>query len=397
MIAYHRYLELCGSADSDDRGQAAHLAAMAFLEHDGPADEQAALYAALINFLDDSSVKVRAALAYGLLHSPQAPRPVIVSLLHDAPVIARAVAQYSPVLIDADLLGVVRQGPSDMRWAISMRETVSPRLAEALVACGEKPLTLRLLQRSDITLSSATLVALTEVYGQDPVLRGALLARDDLPAASRLALVEIVTQALRQARIVKGAIAAPRLERLLREAGDTAVTGIGEKTRDPDYAADLVARGRISLRMLLHAVVNGHVLFFAACLSELAEMPSEKVFSILNSGGRPALNALLSRCGLTEGVRNALARLIGHARTADLGDDCAARHFAVTALTQELLLDHGGTIPPDLEDVFAYLNEQNIILARRAARGVMAGFVERSPSAALPAGPEAAMRRLPAA
>ena len=75
-----------------------------------------------------------------------------------------------------------------------------------------------------------------------------------------------------------------------------------------------------------------------------------------------------------------LARLIAHARAADLADDLAARHFVVTALTEELIADHRGDIPLDLEEAFAYLSEQNVILARRAARGVMAGF------AATPAG-----------
>ncbi len=63
------FVQLSQSSDSEERGSAAHLAAMAYLNHPGPADEQAALYASLIDFLDDPSVKVRAALAYGLLHA----------------------------------------------------------------------------------------------------------------------------------------------------------------------------------------------------------------------------------------------------------------------------------------------------------------------------------------
>ena len=98
-----------------------------------------------------------------------------------------------------------------------------------------------------------------------------------------------------------------------------------------------------------------------------------------------ALNALFVRCGLNEAVRNMLARLISHARAADLADDLAARHFVVTALTEELIADHRGNIPPELEEAFTYLSEQNVILARRAARGVMAGF------AATPGGTELAL------
>jgi uncharacterized protein (DUF2336 family) len=211
----------------------------------------------------------------------------------------------------------------------------------------------------------------------DAQLRGLLLERADLPASARLLLVEAAVEHLRRARIVKGAIAAPRLERLLRDAMDTALTAIGETEAEADstpFAAELVESEKLSARVMLHAVVNGHVLFFADCLATLASAPREKVFSLLETGSRPALNALLVRCGLSQGVCNLIARLIFHARAADLADDVAARHFVVTALTEELIVEHEGVIPHDLEDAFAYLSEQNVILARRAARGVMSAF-----------------------
>ncbi len=65
MVAYQDFVALSQSRDSEERGQAAHLAAMAYLNHYGPADEHAALYAALIGFLDDPSVKLYGAEAGG--------------------------------------------------------------------------------------------------------------------------------------------------------------------------------------------------------------------------------------------------------------------------------------------------------------------------------------------
>ncbi|HTI87262.1 MAG TPA: DUF2336 domain-containing protein, partial [Alphaproteobacteria bacterium] len=168
-----------------------------------------------------------------------------------------------------------------------------------------------------------------------------------------------------------------RLERLLRDCMDTALTVIGEGEAQSDgkaFAAELIENERLSARVMLHAVVNGQVLFFADCIATLAATPREKVFTLLETGSRSALNALLAKCGLGEGVRNLIARLIFHARSADLADDITARHFVVTALTEELIVEHEGVIPPELEDAFAYLSEQNVALARRAARGVMSAF-----------------------
>ncbi len=378
MVAYQDFVTLSQSRDSEERGQAAHLAAMAYLNHYGPADEHAALYAALIGFLDDPSVRVRGALAYGLLHAVEAPRPILLALLNDSPVIARAVIQYSPALVDVDLLSAIRSGDEAMLQAIGTRERLSQRVAEGLIENGGRALLVKLLARPDVPFSGAMLRQVADRDGgEDAELRGLLLARDDLPADARFVLVQAVAAALRGTRIISGAVAPHRLDRLLRDATDTALTSIGEQEaaagRAP-YAADLVESQRISTRVMLHAIVQGHVLFFADCIAQLAETPRDKVFTLLEAGSRAALNALFARCGLSAPVRNMMARLIFHARVADLADDLAARHFVVTALTEELIVDHDGVIPPELEEAFAYLSEQNVILARRAARGVMSAF-----------------------
>ena len=388
MVGYQEFQSLSQSTDSEERGSAAHLSALAYLNHSGPADEQAALYAALIGFLDDPSVKVRAALAYGLLHSPAAPRPIILCLIQDSPVIARAVLQYSPVLIDADLLGLV--GKTDdlaLLLAISQREKLSARLAAALIAREEPQLTLRLLRRHNIAFEPALLGELCLGLGDDAKARGVLLARPDLPAAGRLHLVGKVTVALRECRMVKGSLSPERLGRLLRDGTDTAVAAIGEREAirtAPDYVSALVLSERLNTRILLHAVVTGHVMFFADCLAELAQAPRDKVFALLESGSRVALGALLSRCGLSSSVRDMLVRMVMLARSTDLADDAGARHYVVTVLTEELIAEHEGVIPAELEEAFAYLSEQNIVLARKAARGVMAAFAQEAPQLALP-------------
>ena len=155
MVAYQDFVALSQSADSEARGQAAHLAAQAYLRHSGPADEHAALYAALIGFLDDPSVRVRAALAYGLLHAVEAPRPILLALLQDSEVISRAVAQYSPALIDADLIGLVRKAGPVLLMAVALRERISPRVAQALIDRHERAVMLKLVGRPDIAIPAA--------------------------------------------------------------------------------------------------------------------------------------------------------------------------------------------------------------------------------------------------
>ena len=42
MVAYQDFVALSESGDSEERGMAAHLAALAYLGHEGPAEEHAA-------------------------------------------------------------------------------------------------------------------------------------------------------------------------------------------------------------------------------------------------------------------------------------------------------------------------------------------------------------------
>ncbi|MGN6683386.1 MAG: DUF2336 domain-containing protein, partial [Devosia sp.] len=165
MVAYQDFVALSQSGDSEARGQAAHLAAQAYLRHTGPADEHAALYAALIGFLDDPSVRVRAALAYGLLHTTDAPRPILLALLQDSEVISRAVAQYSPALIDADLIGIARKAGPVMLMALALRERLSPRVAQALIERNERAVTLKLVGRQDVPMPPPLLSALAVGQG----------------------------------------------------------------------------------------------------------------------------------------------------------------------------------------------------------------------------------------
>ncbi|NMA99429.1 MAG: DUF2336 domain-containing protein, partial [Phyllobacteriaceae bacterium] len=313
MIGYQAFADMTQSSDSNERGHAAHLAALAYLDHRGPADEHAALYAALISFLDDPSVKVRAALAYGLLHSSEAPRPIILSLLRDSPIISRAVLQYSPVLVDADLAPIVARGDLAMLMAIAQRARISPRIGAALLARCDHATKLGLLRRDDIAFAAEVLEALATADGHDAPIRGALLARKDLPATARMLLVQRVTESLRECRLVKGSLASDRLTRVLRDGTDTAISAIGEKSAtDPDFVGKLVGSDQINTRLLLHAVVTGHVMFFSVCLAALADVPREKVFTLLENGSRSALNALFQRCGLDTGIASILTQIVLH-------------------------------------------------------------------------------------
>ncbi len=216
------------------------------------------------------------------------------------------------------------------------------------------------------------------------------MKRRELDASSRLQLLENITGDLCRSRLVKGAIGPGRLKRLTRDAIDRATARIGEDQSvagNEDFVRYMGQNERINTRLLLHSLINGQALFFADCIAIVAELPPKKVFALLSKGSRIALNTLFCQCGMDEHLRNLMARLVLHARNANLLNDEAARHFVVTALIEELIIEHDGNIPPRLQEAFRYLDEQNMVLARAAARGVMPAFAKASgPEQNLPYG-----------
>jgi len=381
MISYRDFMALANSPDSADRGQAAHLVASALAAHDGPDAEQAALYAAAMGFLDDPSVKVRAALAYGLLHCDRAPRPLMLALLGDVPVIARAVAQYSPTLIDADLVVVLDDADELMARAIAARVHIGRRIVSLLLERREREVVLALLARHDIAPAAESFVALARRAETDAGLRGVLLRRADLPPRVRLDLAAQVRTALMATRIVKGAIAPRRLNRLMRNGADNTATAIAEtelRAGGQSVLDHLSENDALSTRLMLQSLIAGRIRFFAAAMALLVGLPETRVMSLLENGGRASLMALFERAGLAPALSDLMIRLVLHARMADVGDDLAARYFVVTVVIDELVIEHDGEIPAGLTEAFAYLNEQNVMLARKAARGVMSGFAREA-------------------
>jgi len=265
MVAYQHFIALSNSNNTEHRGEAAHLVATAFIEHDGPQDESAALYASMLGFLDDSSAKVRGSLALALLRSELAPRLIMLSLAKDAPIIARAVVQYSPVLLDVDLIGIANVSESGVLLALSCRENLSEKLIARLALSGDERVIKNLLSRTEMDICADVLENLVQTHGHVAPIRGKLLARRELPASGRLQLVENIKSDLCKNKMVKGAIAAGRLERITRDALDNAASRIGEEQSmagSDKFALYMQEKKRINTRLLLHCVINGQVLFF---------------------------------------------------------------------------------------------------------------------------------------
>src|SRR5207244_3141334 len=112
------------------------------------------------------------------------------------PDIAALVLECSPLLLDADLVDHVGAGESWAQAVIARRSELPRPVAAAIAEVGSAEACLILIERTDADIPLFSLARIVERHGHLAAMREALLAREDLPAASRQALAVKLSSAL---------------------------------------------------------------------------------------------------------------------------------------------------------------------------------------------------------
>jgi uncharacterized protein (DUF2336 family) len=302
VAAFLRWVE---TARTQERVKAANALARAYLKSQMSPEERQAAQVAMTYLLDDPSPQVRLALAEVLAAEPRAPRGLMVSLSEDQPEIASTVILLSPVLTDADLVDIAGRGTVETRALVAARGTVSVGVAAALAEIGDACELEVLLENPGARLTPFTLRRIAERHGRNERIRALLLDRDDLSAGLRQLLVQFVAEALSGSSLVLAAIGSRRIERISREASDSATVAIlsdvhGEELRH--LTEQLRDGGRLTAAFLMHALCAGRTDFFAAAIESISGVEERRVRAILATGRMHAVRALLETSGLSREI-----------------------------------------------------------------------------------------------
>jgi uncharacterized protein (DUF2336 family) len=195
MIVRH-FLQWLRTAPAAKRAEATSALARAYLYSDLSPDDRAASEGALIMSLDDPSPLVRAELARALAFSEFSPPAVILGLAADQPEVASWVLEHSPLLLDADLVDAVATGEAQAQAAIANRAKLPPAVSAAIAEVGTAESCLVLIENPSAAIAPFSLDRIVERFGHLAAIRESLLARADLPAPVRQALVAKLSETL---------------------------------------------------------------------------------------------------------------------------------------------------------------------------------------------------------
>src|SRR3954466_4782884 len=212
-----QFISWIRTAPAGERAEATRSLARAWLISELTAEDRAAAEGALLMLLDDPSALVRQAMAGVFARSTEAPAAIVQALSLDQPSVALPILEHSPLLIDADLVDIVATGDSQMQCAIARRAKLPATICAAIAEVGSAAAALELIENPYAKLPPFSWDRIVERHGHLAAIRESMLVLEDLPAATRLALVAKLSDTLAQFVTARNWVSAERAERIAAE------------------------------------------------------------------------------------------------------------------------------------------------------------------------------------
>jgi uncharacterized protein (DUF2336 family) len=291
------------TAPAGERAEATRSLARAWLISDLSQEDRAGAEGALLMMLDDASPLVRQAMAEVFARSADAPAAIVQALSLDQPSVALPVLEHSPLLIDADLVDIIATGDCEMQCAIARRINLPASVCAAIAEVGTPSAALELIENAYAELAPFSWDRIVERHGHLAAIRESMLVLEDLPAATRVALVAKLSDTLAQFVVGRNWLSADRAVRIAGEARDRSTVNIASRSRGDDMRGlvrHLRATGQLTAGLILRALLSGNLELFDSALAELSGLPQARVSALLHDRGSASLHALLKRAGLPE-------------------------------------------------------------------------------------------------
>lgn len=370
------FLNWVEDASDGPRAAAAGALARVWIQSELDAEDRRMAGAALTFLLDDPCMDVRAALAEGLAASDRAPRHVVLSLAEDVEPIAETVLKSSPLFTEAELVDAAASGSDRIQCAIAARADLSAGVCAALSEVGCEEACLALLANSSAHVLHSSLIRIDERHGDDMAITETLLKRTDLPLVLRHTLLSRLADNLESHPLFAEKVPAHLRGEFLADAADKVSLHLALEASDEDMAEfveHLRDQGVLTTKLLLRAVCCGRLRLFAAALSLLGGIPSDRLRHVLMSVRMSALKAILRKAGLPLRSHQAFLLAIEIARSADADFTKDLSLDQARNLTESLLSEiQDGALGAD-EDVVAFLRRFAVDVARLEARALVKG------------------------
>ncbi|MEJ2376156.1 MAG: DUF2336 domain-containing protein [Pseudolabrys sp.] len=370
-----QFLQWIRYAPPGHRAEATSALARAYLHSDLSADDLAAAEGAMIMLLDDPSPLVRRALADVFASAQKAPRVVVHALTADQPEVAIPVLTHSPLLLEDDLIDLVATGHREAQVAIATRALLPRTLAAAIAEVGCAEACLALLENPDAEITLFSVDRMIERFGHLAPIRENLMARDDLPMATRQALLSKLSQTLAGFVAARQWLGPEHAEYAAREACEKATVALAADTpyeEVGELVQHLRQSGQLTASMILRALLSGNVVLLEEALAELSGVPLERAASYIHDRNISGFRALYAKAGLPDiaypAFREALAAMREGALQGEQGGVGRLKRRMVERVLEACMQEDVGGEGQDMASLLALLRGFAVEAAREEAR-----------------------------
>ena len=296
-----QFLHWLRTAPPGERAEATSALARAYLYSDLSDNDRAAAEGAMIMLLDDPSPLVRQALAAAFAASEAAPPTIVHALASDQPDVASPLLERSPLFLETDLVDAVATGDPARQVAVAGRAGLPPSVSAAIAEVGCAESCLVALENPDAELVSFSLDRIVARHGHLAVIRDVLLARDDLSAPTRQALVAKLSQTLADFVTSREWLAGDRAQKITKEACEKATIAVAADT-DSGEMGPLIRHlrdsGQLTAGLVLRALLSGNLALFEEALAELTGMSLARIVGIVHDRRGFGFRAVYEKAGL---------------------------------------------------------------------------------------------------
>lgn len=294
----------------------------------------------------DLSTRVRETLAEHVKANENIPRDIVLHLAQDVEPVAVPVLEVSKVLSDADLVSIVEASHDIGKLiAISQRETVSPRVSDALVETNYTQVLTSLLGNKGAEISAQGLSKIATDFADQGSVMQALIDHPNLPVTVVERVISKASDAvasqlkekyqLNESQVGEGS-AKVRDEYMMRliegELSDHEIAALVEQ---------MEADGTLNPSILMTALCRGQLSFFTIAIAAIAKISVTSTHKLLSDRGSHGFDGIYKKSGLPDSMMDAV-RLVLRAVQDLVGNDAVPGSMLYANRLVERILETAG-------------------------------------------------------
>jgi uncharacterized protein (DUF2336 family) len=252
--------------------------------------ERALMTEILRQLIHDVEISVRRALADRLADQKTAPRDLVRALANDTIEVAHPLLVNSEVLLDLELIEIIRNRTLEHQLAIAIRKSLSEEVAEALVGTDNADVIKTLLENHHAQISQKTMEYLVEQSQRVDTYQNPLLRRPELDSQLAKRMYWWVSAALRAYILEHFEIDPSELDETMETAVQDLTSGpIGAPPKAVELADRLSEHSQITPTLILQTLRDGEVALFAALFARFTGVRLQLVHRMLFEAGGEGL------------------------------------------------------------------------------------------------------------